>query len=104
LNLTAEGTADWTISLNWPATSIASRALRRCSNFTDRFPVVMQYSNNFTRYSWSWTARPFRAQAIPNGRFTIATRFALNIPADLAAAALEGVCRWLRCGQFSGVA
>ena len=87
LNLTAEGPLDWT---HWGLTS--ANSFNRKSGVTPLLGdftkigsnPVMQYSNNFTRYSWSDGTPVSSASGTPTGVFITGqdSGFALTIPAD----------------------
>jgi len=87
VNLTAEGTADWA---HWGLSSPSSfdhksGVGQSISNFTvlGSHPV-MQYSNNYTRFSWSDGTPVLAANGTPTGVFIIGQNsgFLLKVPAD----------------------
>ncbi|HEU0009822.1 MAG TPA: Ig-like domain-containing protein [Verrucomicrobiae bacterium] len=87
VNLTTEGTADWAHwGLSAPTSfDHKSGVGQSISDFTvlGSHPV-MQYSNNYTRYSWSDGTPVLEASATPTGVFIIGqdSGFHLTVPAD----------------------
>jgi hypothetical protein len=87
VNLTAEGTADWA---HWGLSSpISFDHKSGVSQSIGNFTVlgsrpVMQYSNNYTRFSWSDGTPVPAADGTPTGVFIIGQNsgFLLKIPAD----------------------
>lgn len=87
VNLTTEGTADWA---HWGLTAPTSfdhksGVGQSINNFTvlGSHPV-MQYSNNYSRYSWSDGTPVLAANGTPTGLFIIGqdSGFHLTVPAD----------------------
>ena len=87
VNLTVEGTADWAHwGLNSPTSfDHKSGVGQSISDFTVLgFHPVMQYSNNYTRFSWSDGTPVQTANGTPTGVFIIGQNsgFHLTVPAD----------------------
>src|SRR6185295_528120 len=87
VNLTTEGTRDWT---HWGAATNAlfnhkANVVQQISDFTKiGANAVTIYKDNYTAYSWSDGTPTATASTIPNGVFTsgVTNGFQITLPAD----------------------